>query len=293
MNLRLRTSIAHLVVFLVLALASAHPVVHAAVPEASRDATQRAAFEEAWRSARSGRRERFEELGPSLKGYVLYPYWQYEDYRHRRAQVAPETMDNFLDWHDDWAFTRGLRTAWLKTLGREGRWHALVDYGEGSRNTEVRCYVARARLKTGNPDGVLEEARELWTVGHSQPDACDPLFAWFIDADGVTSELAWERIRLAMASGNSRLTVYLARFLPKPDRTWLERWQRLDRDGYRHLGRAAAWTDQPLARMIAAESLRRLARLDPERALELYPPLAAHFSWNDELVGDLAREVGV
>jgi soluble lytic murein transglycosylase len=286
-------SIAHWVSLLVLALASWIPGAFAGDPQVDPEVAQREAFKEAWRAARSGHRERFDELGPSLTGYVLYPYWQYEDFRHRRAQVDPEVMAAFLDEHEDWAFARGLRTAWLKALGKNGRWDALVAHGEGNRNTEVRCYVARAKLGTGQSEGVLDEARELWTVGHSQPDACDPLFAWFVDAGGVTPELAWERIRLAMAAGNARLTVYLARFLPKPDREWLERWQRLDQDRYRRLDRATAWTDRPRTRMIAAESLRRLARLDAERALELYRPLATHFSWEDELAGDLAREVGL
>jgi soluble lytic murein transglycosylase len=281
------------VVSIALILATGSLAVHANGPGAADEAAQRAMFKEAWQSARSGRRDRFDALGPSLQGYVLYPYWKYEDYRHRRAQVAPETMAHFLDWHDDWAFAAGLRTAWLRTLGKDGRWHALAAYGEGSRNTEVRCYVARAKLKVGEADGVMDEARALWTVGKSQPDACDPLFAWFIDAGGVTPELAWERIRLAMAAGNARLTIYLARFLPKPDRTWLERWQRLDRDRYRRLDRATGWTDLPLTRMIAAESLRRLARLDPERAMELYGTLAGHFAWEPEVAGDLAREVGL
>ena len=259
-------SIAHWVGLLVLALVSWTPGALTANPQPDPQAAEREAFGEAWRAARSGRRERFDELGPSLEGYVLYPYWQYEDFRHRRAHVEPAVMAAFLEHHDDWAFARGLRTAWLRTLGKQGRWEALALPGEGNRDTEVRCYVARA---------------------------CDPLFAWFIDGGGVTPELAWERIRLAMAAGNAGLTDYLARFLPKPDRDWLGRWQRLDRDRYRRLDRATAWTDQPLARMIAAESLRRLARLDAERALELYRPLAAHFSWDDELAGDLAREVGL
>lgn len=257
------------------------------------DAAVRALFVEAWQSAARGPRARFEELGPSLKGYVLYPYWQYEDFRHRRAQVAPQTMANFLDWHDDWAFTPGLRTAWLRALGKERRWQALAEFGAGSRNTEVRCFHARARLATGDTERLLADAQALWTVGRSQPDACDPLFKWLIDQGGVTSELAWERIRLAMLAGNSRLTLYLGRFLDAPDREWLDRWQRFDRDRYRRLDRAESWRDSDLTRMIAEASLRRLARLDPERAMALYPRLAGHFRWSDEVRGDLAREVGL
>jgi len=288
-----RESTAPRIPALCVAFLAAFLCFHVVADETAPDADARERFEQAWQAAGAGRRETFEALGPGLRGYVLYPYWQYEDYRHRRAQVAPATMAAFLETHEDWAFTRGLRNSWLRTLGKNARWQALLRYGEGSNNTEIRCYRARARMVTGDTDGLLAEARDLWTVGRSQPDACDPLFRWLMDQDGVTPEVAWERIRLAMAAGNPRLTVYLARFLPRPDRTWLERWQRLDRDRYRNLDRATAWHDSERTRMIAGESLRRLARLDPKRAMDLYPALAAHFDWDPATRGDLMREVAL
>lgn len=266
------------------------PLVH---PAPNADPALRLQFEAAWAAARGGRRDEFQRLGPGLQDYVLYPYWQYEDYRHRRAQVAPATMSAFLDAHSDWAFVPGLRTAWLKTMGRNQRWQALLRYGQESRNTEVRCYVARARLANGELDGLMTEARELWTVGQSQPDACDPLFRWFADEGGITRELAWERIRLAMTEGNPRLTLFLARYLPTQDREWLDRWQRFDADRYRQLNRAIHWHDSELTRMIAAESLRRLSRINAERAMALYAPLSQHFDWSDQTRGELMREVAL
>lgn len=45
--------------------------------------------------------------------------------------------------------------------------------------------------------------------------------------------------------------------------------------------------------MIAAESLRRLARIDPARAMQLFEPLSRHFDWSDATRGDLMREVAL
>ncbi len=179
-----------------------------------------------------GERELFEQLMPGLKDYLLYPYLQYEDLRFHRGRVDDQEMVAFLDGHGDWAFTEGLRTAWLKSLGKRKHWDSLLKYAPGSGDTEVRCYLAHARLLRGQTEGLLTVAQQLWTVGKSQPDACDPVFKWLRKQGGITPGLAWERIRLAMEAREPRLALYLARFLPAGERAWVDRWYQQNRAAY-------------------------------------------------------------
>jgi soluble lytic murein transglycosylase len=265
----------------------------AAEPPSLRLAEQRETFQRAWRSAASGDRATFHELRPALEDYELFPYWQYEDYRARRSSVPAAEMAAFLEGHEDWAFTNGLRSAWLKALGKRRDWEALATYGDGARGAELKCFRARARLALGDLDGLLDEARGLWTVGRSQPDACDPLFAWMMDQGGVTPDLAWERIRLAMEEGNPRLTLYLARFLSGDDARWLERWQRLNSDRYRRLEGAATWPDNELSRMITSESLRRLANRDALAALRAFRKLDGHIRWDPDTRAMIMRRIAL
>jgi soluble lytic murein transglycosylase len=208
------------------------------------DASQREDFSRAWRAAAHGKRADFEQLMPGLQAYLLYPYLQYEDLRYRRARVSDAEMASFLEDHEDWAFTKGLKTAWLRTLGTRNRWDSLIEYAPGSSNTEIQCYLAQARIKRGQTDGLLPVAQTLWTVGKSQPDVCDPVFSWLKKQGGITTGLAWERIRRAMDAREPRLTLYLARFLGEEDRVWADRWYQQDRSGYRRLKQAAMWQDQ-------------------------------------------------
>ncbi len=122
-------------------------------------------FSRAWNAASHGEREVFRQLMPTLEDYLLYPYLQYEDLRYRRAGVDAQEMATFLDVHGDWAFTAGLRTAWLKSLGEKERWDSLLKYASDSGNTEVRCYLAHARIARGQTDGLLATAQQLWAVG--------------------------------------------------------------------------------------------------------------------------------
>ena len=250
-------------------------------------------FSRAWKAASHGEREVFRQLMPSLEDYLLYPYLQYEDLRYRRASVDDQEMVTFLDVHSDWAFTAGLRTSWLKSLGERARWDSILKYANGSGNTEVRCYLAHAQIARGQADGLLATAQQLWAVGKSQPDACDPVFKWLKDQGGITAGLAWERIRLAMEARQPRLTRYLARFVPASERSWVERWQQQDRTGYRRLDRAKQWPDLEKSRQITSYGLRRLARSDPDRAWQVYEALDGHFNWSPEVEGAILREIAL
>ena len=202
---------------------------------------QQEAFRQAWDAARNGDRKAFEQALPGLEDYLLYPYLRYEDLRHRRARVAVDEMAGFLDAHRGWAFTPALQTTWLRSLGKRGRWKALLEHGAASRDTEVRCYVAQARLRTGATEGLLPLAQGLWAAGKSQPDACDPVFAWLQRQDGISNGLAWERVRLAMKARERKLARYAGRFMDQDQQVWAERWFQLDQGGYRQLNRASRW----------------------------------------------------
>ena len=90
---------------------------------------------------------------PGLRDYLLYPYLQYEDYRYRRANVDAQEMALFLENHENWAFTDGLRKAWLRTLGERSQWDSLLKYAVHPSSTEVQCYLAQARIQRGQTEG--------------------------------------------------------------------------------------------------------------------------------------------
>lgn len=254
---------------------------------------ERKAFTEAWKAAGRGDHDTFEKTMSGLQDYLLYPYLQYEDLRYRRNQVGAAEMSAFLETHRNWAFTAGLEKAWLRSLGKQGRWNSLLQYGGLSKDTEVRCYSAQARIKLGQADGLLPVAQELWTVGKSQPDACDPVFAWLKKQGGITSGLAWERVRVAMAARERNLARYVARYLDQDGQVWADRWQNQDRGGYRRLQQAHQWPDTEKAWQISEYGLRRLARNEPDRAWEIFKVLDGALSWPRDSRGGILVELAL
>ncbi len=262
---------------------------------ASALADQRMRFIQAWQAAKRGDRARVEQLASSLQDYVLYPYLRYDDYLARRNVVDPGEFAGFLNAHTDWAFHKGLRRAWLRSLGEKDRWDALLQYVDAANDsdTEIQCYLAQARIQRQQLDGLLEQAQALWAVGKSQPDVCDPVFAWLKKQNGITAELAWQRVSRAIEGRNSRLTLYLSRYLSGDDKVWLERWQQQDGSAYLRLDRSRSWPDSPRGQQIVSFGMQQLARKDVDRAWQLFPKLNQHFSWNEATEGAILREIAL
>ena len=250
-------------------------------------------FKNTWDAAKRGDHASFNQTKNKLQAYVLFPYLQYEDYRHRGANVPVDEISGFLEAHQGWAFAPGLRNAWLKSLAENGRWADLVANSEGVSDTVLRCQRARGQIILKQTGGVLSEAQKLWTAAKSQPDECDPVFAWLIKNDGIPESLAWERIRMAMLVDNRKMTAYLARFVPKNQRKWLDQWRNLSRAGYSRLERARRWPDTEVTRMITAVSLQRLARKDAGRAAKKFQSLDGHFNWGEALRTSLFRDIAL
>ena len=224
----------------------------------------------------------------------MFPYWQYEDYRHRRASVPAAELAAFLEQHQDWAFAGSLQRAWLRSLGAARRWPELRLYGAGQSDAELACYHARARLAGGDKDGLLAEAQALWAVGQvASPMPATRCFHWLAAEGGITRDLAWQRIRLAIAEGNPRLTLYLARFLPVNERSWLERWQKLSRDRYRHLSQAAGLAGSGASAHDQRAGAAQAGALRLGCGHQAVWPLDAHFSWDADTRATVMREIGL
>jgi soluble lytic murein transglycosylase len=250
-------------------------------------------FQRAWDAAKKGDHESFNNIKDRLQDYLLFPYLQYEDYRNRRADIGAEEMSAFLIAHQGWAFTSGLRTAWLNTLARNKRWAALVKYSERVSSTKQRCQRLRGQIILKQTDGILSEAQKLWTVGKSQPDECDPVFAWLVNTGGIPESLAWKRIQLAMAANNRSLATYLSRYVPKNQRVWVEDWRKLSRAGYARMEKMRNWPDNETTALIAAASLKRLARDDASLAARKFQMLDGHFDWDEASRAGLLRDIAL
>lgn len=149
----------------------------------------------------------------SLKTYPLYPYLQYARINHDMTMNSQGDIDYFLHNFKDVPAAKTLRNRWLQLLYKKQRWQLFMSYyTPDSATTAQQCRYHYARFKRGLRDTALRDALSLWTVGKSQPQACDPLFELLTDNDKITEAIAWQRYTLAISNRQFKLARYIERF---------------------------------------------------------------------------------
>jgi soluble lytic murein transglycosylase len=155
----------------------------------------------------------FAEHHDTLKTYPLYPYLQYARISRNITLGSQDAIDYFLKNFKDVPAARTLRKRWLQLLYKRQRWQLFIAYyAPASAATAQQCQYQYARYKSGLRDAALHDALALWTVGKSQPQACDPLFKLLTDKDKITEAVAWQRYTLAVRNHKFQLARYIERF---------------------------------------------------------------------------------
>ncbi|WP_347329592.1 transglycosylase SLT domain-containing protein [Marinimicrobium locisalis] len=269
---RLAARLARLTLYITMTLPAAGLASEASTPAEASDplADQRALYLQARDALSKRQMQRYEHLYEQLADYPLRPYLTYHELTRTLARAEPEHINRFVSEHEGSYLARQLQRQWLNTLASEERWEQYLSSYRGTLgDTDLQCYALQARLEQGDADA-LAQVDALWNVAHSQPDACDPLFAAWMKAGRLTADIAWERHYKAVQARNLALASYIARQMPEAE----QRLAQLLREVDRHpqvLAQSHRFRSQSEAiQTIINHGLRRLARRDAIKALELW-----------------------
>lgn len=204
-----------------------------------------------------------------LEEYPLLQYLEYRLLARNLSAAEPESIAEFLENHADGPLAGMLRNSYLDHLAKERDWRAFLRFaGDGTNlSTERTCFRMQALLNTGSLPAALDGIENIWLHGRSQPKACDAaLNAWRAEG-GLTSELAWQRLELAIAANQPALARYLRRYLAPTDSPWADRWLELEANPERLLQAGFRAGDHPVASRIVESAFQRWVPRDLEQAL--------------------------
>lgn len=253
----------------------------------------RALFLDAYKALGERRLNDYKQLARELTDYPLYPYLQYRRLRDRLSRAGNSELAAFIKNNEGGPLGRRMQQAWLYSLARQRDWPQYLKVYHGRQPVELQCYRLQAQIKTEQTENLVEEALKLWLVGKSQDKACDPVFKYLEDKDKITTDLLWQRIRLAMESGNPGLAGYLAKRLSESDRAWVTLWREARGRPARTLESPKLRKDSLHAREIILYSVRRISRTDADQAYERWETLKPRYKFTSEAVGQLERNMAL
>ena len=228
---------------------------------------------------------RLDLLAPKLQNHVLAPFVQYWQLALHIDSAPPDEIQAFLARHGDTYVSDRLRIEWLKSLGRQQRWDLfLTQYPPlVNEDSDITCYQLHARLESLPADqSPLSEAKRLWFTGNDLPTSCNSLFERLTDAQLLSVDDVFVRLRLALEAGNVSVARYSTQYLPSKYQNSLKPIESVAENPARFLEKNSHDLSTRGARELVLFAVHRIARTDPENAISHWNPIKARFSVEEQ-----------
>lgn len=245
--------------------------------------SQRKQFLIAEKAIKLGRLQKYHQLKDTLKNYPLYPYLQMAEITRRINSTSDLEVKDFLNTYSDTPLSDKLYHSWMRSLARHGKFKTLVENFRPAENVTQHCRFAHALMQTEQKDQAFALMDKLWLNGGSLPDTCNsPIKAWK-EAGYLSNELLWGRIKLVMKKRNHRLATYLAKKLPKNERSWLSLWKKTQRDPEYIISKIDGldFIESPILQSIVSDAINRLAYRKPLLVVEHWQQLNDKHTFNE------------
>lgn len=254
---------------------------------------QRQLFLQAERQVTTASQAQVEQWFTQLADYPLLPYIE-QRWLQRRLSSHSD-IEQFLQQHQGSPVDWSLRRPWLLSLANNQQAERFLANFPGSSDATLNCAALQQRLllQPAAAKEIWQEVEAIWTVGKSQPKACDPLFSQWRNAQQLSTEVVLRRIQLSAEGGDVGLIRYLQTLLP-PERRYLA-------DMWRQTRTNPAVITQPrffpgrhiIERDILAYGLKRLIWRSPDQALQTWQRFASdpHFTQAQRL--DVQRQFAI
>ena len=243
---------------------------------------QRQMFQDAEHALNRGQLETYRRLEQKLRDYPLHSYLQYNEIKRNLTSSNYKNIHRFLQEQPGTPLATRLQYSWLKSLARKRQWKTLIDNFYYTTDKALQCDFARALIVTDKPNQAFAVLEGIWPTGKSLPKNCDiPIEKWY-QAGGLSQELVWERIRLAMQARSSRLALHLSKYLVEEDRFWVRMWAKVRRDPDFVISihdRFKTKDSQPL-RWVISDGLSRMALKDAPSAAQLWHEWKGQFKFS-------------
>jgi soluble lytic murein transglycosylase len=256
---------------------------------------QRAAFRDVYPAAERGEWEPVRAHVSLLKDYVLWPDLK-ATWLGAHLDDQADEIGKFLEQYETLKPARELRyrlalhhaaeERFPEYLGMYRRWYQDLEIDK------LDCLALHAEILGGGNESIAARGRELWLVGRSQVDECDPVFDYLRGAGVLDQELYRQRFELAVGQQDFSLARYLARSLDEAYLDEANKWLEARNDAEDFL-RAAEPSEDATYREQLLYAIERLGYADAPLAAEYWQRLRTQYPFSPLQQAGISRHVAL
>ena len=247
---------------------------------------QRYHYTRAKQSLKTGKMAEFEQHYQLAGDYPLKVYLDYAKLSRdldKQFDQHRSALDAFLAQHQNSYPAYLLRKQTLHRLASRGHWQDfLVYYDESVANIRLRCDHLMAQLEHGQAD-VMQAITDLWVAPASLPTHCDRLFDRWKKAGGLTNDIAWSRLVLALEKPNTSLGRYIGSLMTGEDAKLAQLLLRVHSQPSLITEHALFKPNSDKMRDVIAHGIKRYARKYPLKALAQWEHYEAQHLFTEEI----------
>ncbi len=243
---------------------------------------QRALFKQVYPDVERGNWAVVEALGSddrqSLEEYVLYPDLRAAWFRAKLGNADHGDIESFLDDNGILKPARDLRYRYalhLARIGHLGKYLAIYEqYYQGLDVAKLDCLALQAELDAGRDARVVHRAIDLWTVGESQVDECDPVFEFLEDNNHLDIVDYMKRFELAVDAREFTIARWLGKSIDQQHIDTASQWVKAQRSPESFARNYRKWANDEATRAQLVYAIERITYDDPAVALEIWTEMS-------------------
>jgi soluble lytic murein transglycosylase len=265
------------------------------VPTLPEDLSQlRQRFLQAETAFEKGQMAVYEKLKASLVHYPLYPYLLAAEYEKNIPSLSLGEFQDFMADHSDTPLAEQLRNLWLTARAKQEDWAGFLKAYIPTEDVSLQCQFLYAEYQTRQDKKViLEQTLPLWLSGKERPKSCEAVFKIWEQSSLMTRPIIWQRIKLAMLSGNIKLARYMKQFVRKEECALVELWITVHNNPYLITQEKYFTVKHPAILEIISQAVAKIAQTKPEAALKIWQNIGRQYDFKERHWGYVVREIAL
>ena len=258
---------------------------------------QRAVFRTVHPEVERGNWQPVLEHEQMLRDYALWPDLKASFFRARLKYADHAEVGAFLDQYGTLKPARELRYQFSLHLADSGHLSEYLEiyrrYYQGLNIAKLDCLALQGEIREGRQNRIITRGLDLWLVGKSQADECDPVFSHLRTANELTNEHYEKRFALAVDERHFSLARYLSKPLHAEYFEQANFWIEAQNESIKFLRTHQDRVDSDVGHQQIIYAIERIAFNDPLLASENWIALREKYQFTTGQQHHISRHIAL